>query len=128
MIHTGIKKNLLGYLIELIILRKGESMNLGRGIREKRQSLGITQEKLANALGMTPQHISAIEQDKRLPSLQLLVKLAGELGVTVDYLLTGKEGIGQDIITAIKADKRLNLNFKNSLITIVKGLLEASIK
>ena len=97
-------------------------MTLGQKIKEKRQDLGITKEELADNLGTTPQHISAIEQDKRTPSLQLLVKLAEELGATVDYLLTGKEGIMPDIIVAIKADRSLNINIKKALITMVKSL------
>ena len=41
---------------------------------------------MAKALGVTPQHISAIEQDKRVPSLPFLIRLAEYLGVTIDYL------------------------------------------
>jgi len=102
-------------------------MNLGQRIKEKRQALGLTQEELADNLGTTPQHISAIEQDKRTPSLQLLVKLAEELGATVDYLLTGKEGIMPDIIVAIKADRSLNIDIKKALITMVKSLRGANV-
>jgi transcriptional regulator with XRE-family HTH domain len=105
---------------------KGKSMNLGQRIKQKRQALGTTQEGLANALGMTAQHISAIEQDKRTPSLGFLVNLADELGVTIDYLLTGKEGVVPDIVTAIKADNTLKLHFKKALITMVNGLRIAS--
>ena len=97
-------------------------MQFGKRLKEKRQSLGITQEELADSIGTTPQHISAIEQDKRTPSLQLLVKLVQELGTTIDGLLTGKEGIMPDIITAIKADRSLNLNLKKALVTMVKAL------
>ena len=97
-------------------------MQLGKRIKEKRQTLDITQEELADSIGTTPQHISAVEQDKRTPSLQLLVKLAEELGTTIDGLLTGKEGIMPDIITAIKADRSLNLDLKKALTTMVKAL------
>ena len=84
-------------------------MSLGQRIRKRRQILKLTQKQLAEALGLTSQHISAIEQDKRAPSLTSLAKLAEELGVTVDYLVTGKEGVITDTIPAIKADKRLKL-------------------
>lgn len=84
----------------------------------------LTQEDLAQALGLTPQHISGIEQDKRNPSLSSLAKLAEELGITVDYLITGKEGVIVDAIPAIKADKNLSLESKRALVTLVKELHE----
>ena len=95
-------------------------MSLGQRIRKRRQSLKVTQQELAQALGMTPQHISAIEQDKGAPSLALLPKLADELGVSTDYLLSGKEGIITDVIPAIKADKELTLKVKRALIALVE--------
>lgn len=87
----------------------------------------ITQQELAEALGVTPQHISAMEQGKRAPSLPSLVKLAEELGATVDYLVTGKEGVITDTIPAIKADKSLNLDVKRALIALVKALCKATV-
>lgn len=99
-------------------------MSLGERIKERRQTLKITQQDLAQALGMTPQHISAIEQNKWSPSLAVLPKLAEELGVSTDYLLSGKEGIITDVIPAIKADKTLPLKVKRALIALVKELRE----
>jgi len=40
-------------------------MNIGQRIRKRREALNITQLDIAKALGVTPQHISAVEQDKR---------------------------------------------------------------
>ena len=94
-------------------------MSLGQRIRKRRESLKITQQGLAQALEMTPQHISAIEQEKWSPSLAILPKLADELGVSTDYLLSGKEGI-TELIPAIKADKTLTLKVKRALIALVE--------
>lgn len=105
----------------------GEQVSLGKRIRKRRQSLKVTQKELAQALGMTPQHISAIEQDKGAPSLSLLLKLAEELGVSTDYLLSGKEGIITDIIPAIKADKSLKLKVKRALMVLVEELRSSAI-
>lgn len=97
-------------------------MGLGERLKNRRQALKLTQHELAKSLGVTPQHISAIEQDNRAPSLPFLAKLAEELAVTTDYLITGKESIITDIIPAIKADKTLNLETKRALITLVQAL------
>ncbi len=97
-------------------------MTIGERIRKRRQALKITQQELAKALGVTPQHISGIEQEKRNPSLSFLSKLAEEMGVTTDYLLSGKDSIITDTIPAIKADKSLTLKAKRALITLVEEL------
>ncbi len=100
-------------------------MSLGERIRKRRKILKITQQELANALSMTPQHISAIEQGKRVPSMGFLVKAAEELGVSIDYLVAGKEGVVIGIIPAIKADKVLQPEIKKSLIRIIESLYKS---
>jgi transcriptional regulator with XRE-family HTH domain len=98
------------------------AVSLGQRVREKRIALDITQQNLADALEVTPQHISLIEQDKVAPSLALLPKLAQELGITADYLLSGNEGTITDVIPAIKADNTLKLEAKKILIALVEQL------
>ena len=97
-------------------------MSLGQRVRERRIALDITQQELADALEVTPQHISVIEQDKVAPSVALLAKLAKELGISADYLLSGKEGIITEVIPAIKADKSLTLKAKRALIALLEEL------
>jgi transcriptional regulator with XRE-family HTH domain len=111
-----VNKQLLGFL------PMDDQVRLGNRVRERRRTLQITQERLATALGVTPQHISLIEQDKGSPSLTILPNLAAELGVSVDFLLTGKEGLVSDVIPTIKADKSLNLKAKRALIALVEEL------
>jgi transcriptional regulator with XRE-family HTH domain len=69
---------------------------------------------------VSPQHISLIEQEKVAPSLSLLAGLAKELGVSTDFLISGKEGIITESIPAIKADKKLNLKTKKALIALIE--------
>lgn len=97
-------------------------MSLGQRVRERRIALDITQQELADALEVTPQHISVIEQDKVAPSVALLAKLAKELGISADYLLSGEEGIITEVIPAIKADKSLTLKAKRALIALLEEL------
>jgi transcriptional regulator with XRE-family HTH domain len=99
-----------------------EQIGLGKRVRERRLVLEITQEQLSRALGVTPQHISLMEQEKSAPSLTLLPRLAEELGVSVDYLVSGKECVITDAIPAIKADKRLTVKAKKAVIALVEEL------
>jgi len=100
-------------------------VSLGDRVLKRRQALKITQQDLARALGVTPQHISLVEQNKVTPSLALLGGLATELGASVDYLVSGKEGIITDTIPAIKADKRLKIKAKKALIAMVEEFYAA---
>ena len=97
-------------------------MNLGQRITDRRRKLQITQQDLAQALNLTPQHISAIEKGKKIPSLDLTTKIAEQLGVSIDYLVSGKEGTVKDTISAIRADDRINPKIKKSLISLVEEL------
>jgi transcriptional regulator with XRE-family HTH domain len=97
-------------------------VSLGERITNRRQELGITQRQLATVLNITPQHISAIEKEKGAPSLAFLIRLAEELGVTTDYLLTGKESVLTDSVAAIKADKSLDKATKSSLVSLIRKL------
>jgi transcriptional regulator with XRE-family HTH domain len=98
------------------------NMGLGERIKVRRGELGLTQLQLARALGVTPQHISVIEKEKRSPSLDSLAKLAQELGVTTDFLITGEQTILSDTISVIKADDTLTLENKNALVSIIIAL------
>jgi len=97
-------------------------MGIGDRIKARREELELTQLQLALALDVTPQHISVIEKEKRSPSLESLAKLAQELGVTTDYLITGKQTVLSDTISVIKADGTLSLENKNALVSIIKAL------
>ncbi len=99
-------------------------MSIGDRIKAKRLGLKLTQQDLSKELHITPQHISAIEQNKRLPSLPMLEKLAEELGVTIDYLVTGKESVLTGLLPAIKADPRLSLKARRAVASIIEELYE----
>ena len=61
--------------------------SLGDRIREYRTSLRMTQADFANRLGITGASVSAYENGTRLPSYEVLVRIADILGVTTDELL-----------------------------------------
>ena len=65
-------------------------MMLGARIAALRRSQGWNQAELARRLQISPSAVGMYEQGRREPSAQMLVALARTLGVSVDYLLTGK--------------------------------------
>lgn len=63
---------------------------LGERIRALRKEKNIKQEKLAELVDKTTEHISFIERGERAPSLELLLDLARVLNVSLPYLLDVK--------------------------------------
>ena len=51
---------------------------------------GISKRQLADATGMTEVSISRYVKGKRIPSAEILGRIADAIGVTTDYLITGK--------------------------------------
>ena len=58
-------------------------------IRRLRRERGLTQEALAQAVGVSPQAISKWETGQTMPDITLLLPLSKELGIGVDLLLGG---------------------------------------
>lgn len=68
---------------------------LGQKVRRLRENAGLTQAELAQILGLSESSkgfISEIESGKKLPKLELVLRLADHFGVTTDYLLRDDMG------------------------------------
>lgn len=63
---------------------------IGNRIAKYRKAKGLTQEGLANLMGVSSQAVSKWETDASCPDISLLPQLCKVLGVTTDELLTGK--------------------------------------
>lgn len=59
----------------------------GKRLREVRMAREMTQQQLADCIGLALRSYQCYEQGAREPSLQMLVKLADVLNVPTDYLL-----------------------------------------
>ena len=62
-------------------------MSMGKRIADLRRQKGMTQEQLANQVGVTAQAVSKWENDLSCPDISILPRLAEVLGVTTDELL-----------------------------------------
>ncbi|MGN0626395.1 MAG: helix-turn-helix domain-containing protein [Oscillospiraceae bacterium] len=61
-------------------------MNMGKQIRENRLRSNLTQDKLAEVLGVTPQAVSKWESGAGFPDITLLPELSSVFGVKIDEL------------------------------------------
>ena len=60
---------------------------LGKKLKTIRQRAELTQSALAKKIGADVRQISLYENNKIVPSTQVLVRLSEALGVTLDYLV-----------------------------------------
>ncbi len=61
-------------------------MTIGEKIKKLRQAHGMTQEKLASYLRISPQSISKWENNNAMPDISLIVPIANFFGITTDEL------------------------------------------
>ena len=67
-----------------------ENRKIGAFIAERRKESGLTQQALADRLGLTNKAVSKWETGDGLPDITILPALAENLGVSVDELLAGE--------------------------------------
>ncbi len=67
-----------------------KTLTLGRRIQDLRREQALTQDTLAERMGVTPQAVSKWENDLSCPDILSLPQLAKELHTSVDTLLTGE--------------------------------------
>lgn len=61
------------------------------GLKQIRKERGLTQLKVAMDLNISREALSHYENDKREPSIELLIKMSEYFNVSVDFLISGKE-------------------------------------
>ena len=84
-------------------------MSLGEKIKACRQNAGMSQEKVAELVGVSRQAVTKWEANQSAPNTENLFKLAEILGTTVDLLLTSQEtgtSPAEQIYHLYKMDKR----------------------
>jgi len=63
------------------------AVRIGECIHIARRRQGLTQERLAELVGVTAHHISRIERGKESPSIHLIHKIATTFGLELNELL-----------------------------------------
>ncbi len=96
-----------------------DQIKIGKFIAQKRKEQKLTQNQLAEKLGITDRAVSKWETGRSLPDASVMLELCGLLKITVNDLLTGEvvsmknydENMEKNLIKMIKqkeeADKRL---------------------
>ena len=70
-------------------------MNIADRIQNLRKSRGISQEELADKIGVSRQAVSKWESEQSTPDIEKVILLSNYFETTTDYLLKGIEPVGE---------------------------------
>lgn len=98
--------------------------NFGRRLKELRKLKGITQEKFAEMIDITPRNLSKIETGQTFPSTENLEKIICKLDCKPHILFNfssfdDKQIAKKEIINKIDALSSDKINFLNKLLEII---------
>ena len=65
--------------------------SIGEAIKKARLDKNLTQEKLAELIGIAPTHLKQLESDRRNPSVDVLFKLVFALDLSLDALFSNTD-------------------------------------
>lgn len=75
-----------------------DKVAIGSRLREARNMAKLTQEQLAEKVGIGTTYISDIERGAKFPSLSLFIKIVDALGVSSDFILRGEIEAGKNCV------------------------------
>lgn len=102
-------------------------MQIGAVIRKYRIEKNMTQEEMANRLGVTPPAVNKWENEKSLPDISLLAPIARLLGISVDTLLSFHDELTTVEINHIikELDKKLKTQAYDEVFWWAKKTIES---
>ena len=99
----------VGFFIKYCKICLGDNMEcnlieMGNRISIRRKNFKISQNALAEIVGISNNHMSNIECGREKPSLDVLIAICNALKITPDYLLLGAmhpNGVPQNLIDSL---------------------------
>lgn len=104
----------------MIILRNIDFKKIGERIKEHRNAMGLSQEKLAELCYVSVSYIGHIERGNRNMSLAIAINISDALEVGLDYLFFGYGETDSQFLHSLdsvlkKADKNQKNKLKNTI-------------
>lgn len=96
---------------------------LGNAIRTARIKKSLSQEVLAEMVGITPTHLKHIESEHRKPSIEVLIEIAQILQMSIDNIIFPQESETNKKITEIETGlSTCSLNELQIILDIMNSL------
>ena len=97
---------------------------VGQKIKEKRNKLGLTQEKLAEKCGLSVGYIAHIERGSKSLSLETAVKIADILNVSIDYLIIDEIQEENRVLNSLETElNSMNPKQKHKFIRLARVII-----
>lgn len=93
---------------------------IGKFIAKLRNEKDLTQQELANKIGVTDRAISNWENGRRMPDLSLIKSLCDELGITINELLSGEKIEEKEYQTKFEENVLNAIDYSNKKINKTK--------
>ena len=97
-------------------------MNFGTQIKNLRTSKNLTQEEMAQSLGISRQAVSNWENDRNLPDIEMLIIISQTFSISLDELILGGKDMNnmtEKLIKDTSENRRAKMNFASVLLGIV---------
>lgn len=107
-----------------------DQIKIGKFILNCRKEKGITQEQLAEKLGVTSKSISRWENGNTMPDYTLLKDLCNALDININELLSGEKIKGNDYMNKSEENLiklRKQIDKRKKLLTIISYIFMAVI-
>ncbi|SCH33597.1 HTH-type transcriptional regulator immR [uncultured Ruminococcus sp.] len=70
----------------MVTKKEKEISNLGHILKQARQKMGYTREQLSERVGISLRYLTAIENEQKRPSYDVLYRLLHNLGLSADSI------------------------------------------
>ena len=78
-------------------------VQIGKRLYKRRKEMGLTQEAMAERLGMSTTFYGEIERGRKRLSIEKILLVYEQTGMDPDYLLTGKGPLDQAVMEIFKS-------------------------
>lgn len=65
-------------------------MNIGKNLQKARKNANLKQEELASLINVSPKTISSWENNRNLPSIEMIILIANTLNIKIDDIISDK--------------------------------------
>lgn len=107
-----------------LINRKPNKMKIGKQIADLRKNKNMSREVLGQQVGTSGAVIGRYEREEITPSVEMANKIAGALGVSLDYLVGNTDlELTDNLMKRIKEVAKMNDKDKDYVYTLIDAFI-----
>jgi transcriptional regulator with XRE-family HTH domain len=100
-----------------------DKSTIGKRVRRQRESLNLTRDQFAEQIDISPQFLAEIENGKKGMSAETLYKICEKGKASADYILFGKQILGEVKTPAIETLSKIPSQFSEEVEDLLLNLL-----